>query len=309
MQQKTLKKSCVLRGIGVHSGQPSTLTIEPAAIDAGISWVHQQTGEVFVMGQAVPVQAPHATVLATKNARISTIEHVMAAVWQQGVTNAVCRLDGDEAPILDGSSIAIIWALQEIGIIAQDAPARMITPRQTLTFVDEQRGGSIIIHPVDEGQEGLVLEYNVSSRTRFGIHDSAVDSRLRGNDNICDSREQFLAAFAPARTCGDIEQLDALRAHGLARGSTLGNTIARMGGQYLNTPRFDDEPQRHKVLDLIGDLYLLGAPLIGRIQAQNTGHSFNRQVVAHYVNNPEMWRLVSKHAHEVGVGQSKQEQR
>ena len=313
MQQKTLQEPCVLRGVGVHSGQSSILTIEPAAIDAGIRWVHERTGETFVMGQTVPMPAPHATVLATEIARISTIEHVMAALWQQGITNAICRLDGDEVPILDGSSIAIIWALQDAGVIEQEAPAQMITPREALTFTDEQRGGQIVIHPADEGQKDLVLEYgDMSSRARSGIHDGEMDSRFRENDKIGDSPEAFLTDYAPARTCGDVEQLDALRAHGLARGSTLGNTIARWQGQYLNTPRFDDEPQRHKVLDLIGDLYLLGAPLIGRIQASNTGHSFDRQVVEHFVHNPEMWQLVAKNSHDITIreyqDQGKEEQ-
>ena len=141
MNQKTLQRSCVLRGIGVHSGQSAHVVIEPAGVNDGIVWVHEASKEQFVMGQVVPVAAPHATVLATQRARISTIEHVMAALWQQGITNAVCRLSGDEAPIYDGSSSAIIWALQDAGVVDQGVPAQMITPKKTLTFLDEQRNG------------------------------------------------------------------------------------------------------------------------------------------------------------------------
>ena len=140
----------------------------------------------------------------------------------------------------------------------------------------------ITVHPATDNEQGLTIVYGDLSVT---------------------CPKQFATDFAPARTCGDVEQLEALRAHGLARGSCLGNTIARAQGRYINTPRFDDEPRRHKVLDLIGDLYLLGKPLVGRIEAFNTGHSFNRQVIAHFVQHPEQWRLVSKDAHDIAVRQ------
>lgn len=326
MNQKTVAASCVLRGVGVHSGQPSVLTIQPAPVDYGLVWVSDQVRDdgkdiSFVMGATVPVVAPHATVLASKHARISTVEHVMAALWQQGITNARLELQGDEVPILDGSSIAIIWELERVGVVTQDAPAQFVSPKETVTFADESRGGVItwIPNPAvakamadtqfrDDGALGC--GHGVKSSVA-GVHQSSSQRRLGSSQNNHSfltidyqapegsykgtlTPEAFARDIAPARTFGDIAQLPALRAHGLARGSTLGNTLAFASGTPLNTPRFADEPVRHKVLDLIGDLFLIGLPMAGHIIARNTGHSFNREVVAHFVAHPEAWQVVEQ---------------
>jgi UDP-3-O-acyl-N-acetylglucosamine deacetylase len=130
-----------------------------------------------------------------------------------------------------------------------------------LILEDEQRNGLIQIEPHDS--DTLFLSYET--------HNFSWSGEL--------TPEVFRDQFAAARTCGDIAQLPMLRSHGLAQGSTTGNTIALQDGKFFNTPRFPDEPQRHKVLDLIGDFYMLGAPLTARVTARNTGHSFNRGVI------------------------------
>lgn len=261
MQQRTVKQSCILCGVGVHSGVPSRVIIHSAPIDHGIVWQHSISRHIFKMGDAVPAVAPHATVFATQGARVSTIEHIMAALWQQGITNARCVLEGDEAPILDGSSIAIIWALEAVGVVEQDAPVQYLRPTKPVVLTDAQRDGLIRVEPHES--DALYLSYETQSFSWSGELTPDI----------------FREQFAAARTCGDIAQLPMLRQHGLAQGSTTGNTIALQNGDFFNTPRVPDEPQRHKVLDLIGDLYLLGAPLAARITARNTGHSFNREVI------------------------------
>lgn len=264
MQQRTMKQPCVLRGVGVHSGLLSCVTLLAAPVNHGIVWRHAASQEAFKVGEVIPAVAPHATVLATQHARISTIEHIMAALWQQGITNVECVLEGDEAPILDGSSIAIIWALEAAGSIEQDAPVNYVRPTTQLVLTDEQRNGLIQIDPYDS--DALYLSYEAGCFSWAGEL----------------TPEIFREQFALARTCGELAQLPVLRQHGLAKGSTTGNTIALNNGAFFNTPRCDDEPARHKVLDLIGDLYLLGQPLAARITARNTGHSFNREVVVHW---------------------------
>jgi len=281
IQQQTLATSCVMRGISVHNGYESVLTFIPASVNHGIVWRDAcDKSHSLRIGTVVPIAASHATVFKVGGWHLSTIEHVMAALWGLCIDNVLIEISQKEAPIFDGSALSILLNLQACGIVAQGAVRSYITPRKELIFTDAKRGGEIRIIPVNEGTSELCLQMFYEGIRRTFIFNAA-------------EREQFFSDIAPARTCGFIEQLPHLRSLGLAQGSTLGNTVVQtIAGEYLNTRRFSDEPVRHKVLDLIGDLFLLPAPLVGSVYAQNTGHSFNHSVIEHYLAHSEEWRLI-----------------
>jgi UDP-3-O-[3-hydroxymyristoyl] N-acetylglucosamine deacetylase len=251
--------------------------LQPAPSNTGIVFrVAGHENASFGLGSATPTAAPHATLLATPCWRLSTVEHLVAALWAMRIDNIIITVDGPEMPIMDGSSLPFILLLQQAGVQTQEAPRRYLSVAQTKRWEDAKRNGFIEIAPPRVDQEELELVYEAES----GTHEMVLTPEL------------FMREIAPARTCGLLGQLPQLRAMGLARGSTAGNTIVIGDNrQYLNTPRFADEPMRHKVLDLVGDLMLLGYPLAGSIHARNTGHSFNREVVVDYLSNPLSWFL------------------
>lgn len=194
---------------------------------------------------------------------------------------------------MDGSSLPFVLLLERAGRQEQEALRNYLSVMQAKRWEDAQRNGFIEIMPPRESQEHLELIYEAEGGTR----------------GLVLTPEMFRREIAPARTCGFLAQLPQLRALGLARGSTAGNTIVMDSERcYLNTPRFTDEPIRHKILDLIGDLMLLGLPLHGTIRARNTGHSFNREVVADYLANPEGWVLLPpQQAKDVAVREKQEE--
>lgn len=287
MNQNTIASPLHFSGIGVHTGQHATVCITPAPIDTGI--VFQVAGyedTPFRLGAAVPPSAPHATLLATSSWRLSTIEHLVAALWGLGIDNVVVTVDGPEVPIMDGSALPFLLALEQVGVQPQQAPRRYLAVTERRVWHDEQRQGRIEIEPPALGQQHLDIIYEGKE------HSLALTV----------TEDVFGIDIAPARTCGFLSQLPMLRAAGLANGSTTGNTIVLHDNAFLNTPRFYDEPMRHKILDLIGDLMLLGLPLRGTVRACNTGHSFNRQVIADYINKPAGWVVLpANQAQDVAV--------
>ena len=281
-QQKTLKNSITFSGIGVHSGRKSVLTIHPAAPDAGYIFMRASNqADQFRVGIIVPEAAMHATVYRHNGWMVSTVEHVMAALYALGVSNAIIELDGNEVPILDGSALLFVQAIQADGLVMQDAPKKYLTPREQLTLQDAG-GRSLTIDPAGDDYQ---LHVNYS-----GDFNHPLVGELSFQGTITESF--FAEQLAPARTFGFLEQLPLLRKHNLALGSSLGNTVV-IGDEAMNDMRLPNECIRHKVLDLIGDLSLLGMPLIGTVRAHKTSHNFNRLVIEHFVQHPELWYVTS----------------
>lgn len=285
-QQQTISRSVSLTGVGVHSGLPVTMTCEPAGPDAGIIW-HGPQGIKMCIGQVVPISAPHATVLQNETGALSTIEHVMAALWACEIDNIVITLTHPEAPIMDGSSHDFIELFLRAGVTQQEVPRKYLTVREkiTLSDVDELGAGarSLMLEPGDGFHELQFLYHSDFSR-----------HKLEKEDISCEmTPEYFRENFSRARTCGFLEQAEQLRAAGLARGASLENTIVAKSatGEFVNKPRYSNEFTRHKILDLIGDLYLLGYRFTGKISGSKTGHSLNRKIIEHYRAHPELWVL------------------
>lgn len=278
-KQKTLCKEVSFEGIGVHSALPSRIVLKPSAPDSGIVITSMRfPGEKVKIGTIVPTRAMYATVIRNKSVTFSTIEHVMAALKILNIDNVLIEVEGEEFPILDGSSFPFTEKMMQVGVQEQAARKIFITPRTVLFFEEGDR--SLMIIPAEKNDHDLRLEY-----------DAAFDNPLAGPSTMsCSLSEEYgRVELAPARTFGFLNQLPFMKQHGLAQGASLENTVVISETGVINEKRFNDECLRHKVLDLVGDLTLLGKSLIGTVKAKRTGHAFNRLVIEHFVNNPHEW--------------------
>lgn len=284
MKQKTIKKETFIEGIGVHLGQSSKVILKPAPVNSGIVFFNPKfPKEKIVLGKIIPERAIHASVLKGERLVISTIEHLMATISAFQIDNLLIEIHGIEIPILDGSAVPFVEIIESAGLKDQDMNKSFLTPRKKLVFEDLQSGRYLEILPAKDKDMNLYFDYTVN----FKHH-------LVGTENLKDMFvfDYFKNNIAPARTFGFLEQLPFLRSQGLANGTSLGNTVVIGEEEFLNEPRFDNEFVRHKLLDLIGDLALLGKNLAGSVNAKRTGHNFNRLVVKDYVNNPNNWILI-----------------
>lgn len=280
MNQKTLKREISFGGIGVHSGAQSSIALKPCDGNQGIIFIHTQIpNDPIIIGTVIPETALHATVIKGKSWAISTIEHLMAAIMYSGLDNVIIEVQGTEIPILDGSALSFVLGILQAGFQEQKEIKKFLTPKELL-FITDQSGRKIEITP-NQNRE-FHLEYSAE-----------FEHQLIGTVQLsCTITEDYFAkSIAPARTFGFLEQLPFLRHHGLAKGTSLGNTVVIGRDEYLNEPRFPDECIRHKILDLLGDLSLLGKRLSGTVKAHKTGHAFNRLVTQHYVTHPDQWAL------------------
>jgi len=279
--QKTLKTSICCRGTALHSGQPVTMTFHPAAADAGIVFRRSDRD-----GAALPASwryvresALCTTVDDNDGLRVATIEHVMAALAGLEIDNAVIELDGPEAPVMDGSAAPFIFLLECAGIVTQHAPRRAIEVLKPVGVGDGEKSAALL--PGD----GLTINLTI---------DFAANAIRRQTMRWSFDPESFRSEIAPARTFGFLEEIDALRAAGLARGGCMDNAIVIGGGRVLNQDglRFPDEFVRHKVLDAVGDLYLAGAPIIGTFTGFRSGHAINRQLLEALFRDRSAFRQV-----------------
>ena len=283
LKQCSVKKEVVFSGVGVHSGKKSSVIVFPAGVGNGIVLKHEDFPDhPMKIGSIVPEEAMHATVLRSGRMVISTVEHLMAALHALGIDNANVQVDSFEIPILDGSSLPFMQALQEVGVQYYKEAKKFITPKEKIELTDKKSGRSLIIHPAEKSDFSLSISYQADF-----AHPLVGKQQQQGTL----SPQFFIDEVAPARTFGFLDQLPFLRKHGLAQGTSLGNTVVVGPEGYMNEVRFADEFVRHKFLDLVGDLYLTGYQLIGSVHAYKTGHSFNRLVVQSVLESPDLWMM------------------
>jgi UDP-3-O-[3-hydroxymyristoyl] N-acetylglucosamine deacetylase len=285
MKQKTIKKEIYFKGIGVHSGLYSTVTLKPAAPDSGIIIKNTASDESCLkVGDVVPVESKFATILSNDEWQIGTLEHLMAAISCVGIDNLIIEIEGIEVPILDGSALPFVRKILKVGFTQQDSKKLFLTPKKKLVFEDEKDGRYLEFLPAEERDgkkdKNLYIDY-------FASFENPIVGE--GQINCCLTKNYFCKEIAPARTFGFLEQLPMMQKLGLAKGASLENTVVIGEKGYLNARRFDDEFVRHKLLDMLGDLALMGAQLSGKIVAKKTGHSFNRLVVENYLSNSDDW--------------------
>lgn len=270
-KQKTLREEISIEGIGLHSGTPVHVTIKPAAEDTGIVFkridIDPSRGvEAIVANVSDPsTHAGRQTTLAKKGSQFQTIEHLLASLHAFGIDNAVIEIDNRELPALDGSARRYAELIETVGTREQNGAKDVLVIEEPV-YIDNDRATTVVL-PAPDFRISYTLSYNHPSLADHYFH-CVVDQAF------------FAKELAPARTFCLKEEADALRAAGYGKGATPKNTLVFENNKPIdNELRFCDEAARHKVVDLIGDLYLLGCPIRGHIITARTGHAQNLQLV------------------------------
>ncbi|BCD67574.1 UDP-3-O-acyl-N-acetylglucosamine deacetylase [Nitratiruptor sp. YY09-18] len=265
MKQRTIKKPVEIVGIGLHKGVPVRMRLEPAQENSGITFYRKDKKRYIKLSPANVVDTKMATVIGNKDALISTIEHLMSAVYSYGIDNLLIILDNDEVPIMDGSAISYCMLLDEAGIAEQKALKKVMK----ITAPVEIREGNKYVKL--EPSESFTLDFTIDfSHPVIGKEHMVFDF----------STKEYIKEIAKARTFGFLHEVQYLRSIGLALGGSLENAIVLDDKKVLNSEglRYSDEFVRHKILDAIGDLSLLGMPLMGRYEAFAGSHKLNHQL-------------------------------
>ena len=288
LPQRTLNTLTTAVGVGLHSGQRVELTLRPAPPDTGIVFRRVDLPEPV----DIPVAADSVTdtrlasTIATGSAKVHTIEHLMSACAGLGIDNLYVDITAEEVPILDGSASSFVFLLQSAGIAEQKAPKRFIRVLQPVE-VREGEGNSLKWARL-EPYHGYRLSFEIDFRH------PAVDST--GQQVVFDMSEGVYARdIARARTFGFTRDVEMMRANGLALGGGLDNAIVMDDYKVLNADglRYDDEFVKHKILDAMGDLYIVGKPLLAAYTAFRSGHAMNNQLLRALLARPEAYEIVS----------------
>ncbi len=270
MNQKTIKKAISLDGKGIHSGATSTLTIQPAQSSSGIVFIRQISGKtVQIPAKLAKIgNLTRSTSLLHNGTEINTIEHLLAAFYMTGITNAIVKIDNAELPFMDGASAVFIHAIQKAGIQEQKGLVRYLEAKKTFTY---QEGNSFISYvPSPRTQLTYIMDFDHPCLRNRTIH---IDLE-QGN---------LIKEISRARTFGFEHEIKKLLASGLGRGGNLKNTVILTRTGYRNKKlNYPDECLRHKVLDLIGDLYVTGRFLKGHLIACRTGHRLDIEFLRHF---------------------------
>ena len=264
MRQQTIRRSVTLEGIGLHSGKRVRMTLSPAPPDSGIVFRIGRDGQPIPAATESVVDSHYATSIGRNGSRIQTVEHLMAATAGLGIDNLEVEVEGAEVPAVDGSAKPFVALLNAAGRTSQTARRRPITIPQPVRVGGGNRWIQIV--PSNEFRISYTLD---NDHPAIGVQSLSV----------VPTEESFVNEFAPARTYGFLKDLGVMRKHGLALGGSLDNAIVVGKRGTLNGLRYRDEFVRHKVLDLIGDLALLGRPIQGHVIARNAGHALNFELV------------------------------
>ncbi len=282
MFQQTLKNTISFNGVGLHTGSNVNVRILPAEADTGIVFIRKDLANaVEIKAEAARVVGTdHATTLGRNNATVSTVEHLLAAFYGLNVDNAIVELDGPEIPIMDGS------ASEFAGMIEQTGLKRLSCPRRYI----------VINKPIRVGSEDKYAMLLPSIGSGFSI-DYSIDfshSLLKRQSFARNfSKDVFKGEIGSARTFGFLKDVEMLMKNGLAKGGSLKNAVVLSDTDILNEEglRYPDEFVRHKVLDIMGDVSLLGARIIGRLKAVRSGHTLNHMLVKETLSRKDAWEI------------------
>ena len=264
--QATITRSVTYTGIGLHSGKPVTITLQPAPVDTGIVFARVDLpGAPRVAAQVCNVtNTLRATTLETGAAKVFTVEHLLAAFFALNIDNCLVAINAVEPPVADGSALPFVHLLQEAGRTEQDAPC--VENVLTQSFAVQEPDKFIVALPYDRLR---ITFTSINPHPLLGVQ--FADYEI--------SPELFMKEIAPARTIGFMHEVAALQAQGLALGGSLDNVVVYDDNQVLTPLRFSDELVRHKILDVIGDLALAGR-VKGHIIAVKSGHRLNTELAA-----------------------------
>ncbi len=261
--QTTLGGTVVFEGVGLHSGRPARLTVEPASADHGLVFA--------VNGQRIPAllagvcEGTRCTGLGADGARVDTVEHVLSALYGLRIDNALLRLEGGEAPILDGSALPLVAAFRDAGATALGGAARRVYRLREPVYVElrEARGMAV---PCDRFRVSVGVEFPAPVGPQ-ALH-------------LADLHAEYAERIAPARTPGFASEWEALKSMGLALGASMDNVLPIVDGAYALPERVPHEVAAHKALDLVGDLALLGAAIEAHVFTARGGHALNHALGA-----------------------------
>jgi UDP-3-O-[3-hydroxymyristoyl] N-acetylglucosamine deacetylase len=279
--QRTIAAAVNCSGVGLHSGSDVTVAIRPAPVDHGIVFCRtDQVGRQRVKALATNVGGTNfATTLMGDGFVIGTIEHLMAALAGHGIDNALIELDGDEVPIMDGSAAAFTYLLSSAGVEEQSSARRYLQILKPVTIVEGDKRASLF--PAD----GFAVTYEIDYS-----HPMIRQQRF----DVVVTPQSFASELAPARTFGFLSEVNEMRENGFAGGGSLDNAIVIGNYSVINRGglRFPNEFVRHKALDAMGDLYLAGYPILGRMHGVKSGHALNHKLVMALLEDKKAWRLV-----------------
>ena len=279
--QRTLRRPVSCSGIGLHSGNKVTLSLKPAPADYGIRFQRSDLG-----GLEIPATVTHlggirlATGLTREAVSVETVEHLLAALTALGIDNCIVELNTPEVPIMDGSAAPFVYLiLNEAGVKTLPAPKKFLKVLRPISL--SQGDKRIALYPSDH----FKVTYSISFDHPLIRHQSRT---MKITD------ETFVEEIAPARTFGFLKEVEMLRQKGLALGGSLDNAIVlgETGVLNQNALRFEDEFVRHKILDVIGDLSLVGYPVIGHLVAHRGGHALHTAFAARILEEVDAWRIV-----------------
>ncbi|MFM2440933.1 MAG: hypothetical protein RLZZ349_660 [Pseudomonadota bacterium] len=284
LKQRTLKKAISATGVGLHNGEKVTLTLRPAAVNTGIIFKRvdlPQPNEILASPSAVQ-DTRMCSALEAHGARVATVEHIMSALAGLGIDNIYIEVNASEIPILDGSSGPFVFLLQEAGIAEQAAAKKFIRIKKVVEVIDGDKW--VRFDPYHGFKVDFTIQFNHPVFEDSGSHvkiDFAADS--------------YIKEISRARTFGFMHEVEYLRSNGLARGGSLDNAIVLDEYRVLNVDglRYDDEFVKHKILDAIGDLYMLGHPILGAFSAYKSGHALNNQLIRALMQDVTAWEYVT----------------
>ncbi len=284
VRQRTLKKVVQATGVGLHTGEKVYLTLRPAPANSGIIFRRvDQDPAVEISAEAYAVHDTRlSTCLEAHGVRVATIEHLMSAFAGLGIDNAYVDLTSAEVPIMDGSAGTFIFLLQSAGIEEQPAAKKFIRVKKAVE--------------VKDGDKWVRFEPYNGYKLTFTINFAhPVIANTRQNFVIDLGEHSYVREISRARTFGFMQEVEYMRSQGLGHGGSLDNAIVMDEYRVINPDglRFEDEFVRHKVLDAIGDLYLLGHPLIGAFSGYRSGHALNNALVRALLENKEAWEFVT----------------
>jgi UDP-3-O-[3-hydroxymyristoyl] N-acetylglucosamine deacetylase len=275
--QQTIKRQISCAGIGLHSGQKVTLTLKPAPADTGIRFRRTDLGIEIPASVDHVCAVQYATVLGRDGATVETVEHLLAALVASGIDNIAVELSQREVPIMDGSSAPFLFLLQEAGVKRLGAARKYLKVLKPLQIASGDK--RIAVYPSDH----FKVSYTISFDHPLLRHQTRTE-RI--------TEQTFGEHIASARTFGFLKEVEWLRQQGLALGGSLENAIVIGDTGALNALRFDDEFVRHKILDVVGDLALVGYPLVGHVVAHRAGHALHTEFAAKILEETHAWRLV-----------------
>jgi len=279
VKQRTIKKTVKARGVGIHSGKLVNLTLIPAKVDHGVVFKRMDAGGKEVHAHSAFVnEVVLSTGLESQGVKVSTVEHLMSAFSALGIDNVMVELDSFEVPIMDGSSAAFIFLIQSAGIEDQDAAKRFIVIKDTVRVENGESWAQV--SPYNGFKVTLEIDFK---------HKKVKESGQKLSIDF--SEQSYLKEISRARTFGYLRDVEMLQKQNLALGASIDNAIALTDDDILNEDglRFHNEFVKHKILDIVGDLFLLGSNFIGYYEGYKTGHMLNDQLLSAILSQPEAY--------------------